>query len=182
MHAPSPKPNPSPNPSQNWLERVTGFGTIRVEPLEWLALEYLCFNMRPDHAEEIYDNVMDDNPLGFAAMMHHLIARKGCAWVAFFNGRPAACLGTAENFPGCWQVFSFGTADYVRCLVGFKPKVDKMIGFARENGMHRLEAKSLVSHHEAHRFIKLIGMQSEGILKCYGRRRQDYIQFARTWD
>lgn len=165
----------------NWLDAVTGFGAIKVEPLEWLPLEFLCFNMRAIDREEIFGNVATENPLELAAQLHANIAKNGCGWIAKLNGRPAACMGVFENFPGNWQVFSFGTQDYMRVLVAFKPKLDKMIGFGLDNGMHRLECRSLADHHEAHRCIAFIDLQREATLRQYGRDGQDFALFARTW-
>lgn len=168
--------------NDDWLSTVTGYGKVTCEPLEWLALEFLCFNMREIDREEIYDNQQIDNPIGLAAALHHAIARNGCAWIARLNGRPAACLGVFENFPGNWQVFSFGTPDYRRTLVAFKPKLDNMLGFARARGMHRLECRSLAHHRDAHRITRFIGMKPEATLRAFGRARQDYIVFARVFE
>lgn len=166
---------------RNWLDDVTGYGKVTIEPLEWLPLEFLCFNMRSIDAEEIYDNLPSDNPLELAAMLHHGVAKNGCGWIARLNGRPAGCIGVTESHPGCWQLFSFGTTDYRRVAVFFKSKLDKMVGFGRERGMHRLECRSLLSHVEAHRYIGLLELKLEATLHKYGRKGQDYLLFARTW-
>ena len=53
-----------------WLEEVTAPGhNVVVEPMEWLALEFLCFNMRDVDRREIYGNLPTANPLEWAAMM-----------------------------------------------------------------------------------------------------------------
>ena len=169
------------SPKRSWLDDVTGFGKITVEPLEWLPLEFICFHLRPEDRTEVFGMFPEDNALALAAAVHHAVAKNGCGWVARFNGRPAGCIGVAENHPGCWQLYSFGTDTYPRVAAFFKPKLDKMIGFARERGMHRLECKSHITHRAAHRYIGLLDLRLEGTLVKYGKDGCDYLQFARTW-
>ena len=165
----------------SWLDTVTGFGATKVEPLDWLGLEYLAFNMRDIDREEVFDNMPSDNPLAFAALLHGAIATNGCGWIAYFDGRPAACMGVAENFPGNWQIYSFGTERYMRVLVHFKPKLDAMWAFGQSRGMHRVECRSLANHHQAHRCIAMAGLTKEGVLRQFGRHRQDYVLFSRVF-
>ena len=87
-------------------------------------------------------------------------------------------MGVFENHPGNWQVFSFGTNDYPRVMVAFKDKIEKMIGFARTRGMHRLECKSIATHRLAHGCIKLVELKPEAVMKAYGRKGEDYILFS----
>lgn len=168
--------------AESWLNSVTGRGKISVEPLEWLALEFLCFNMREIDRHEIYANLPTSNPLEWAAGVFQAVGKKGCGWTASFNGRPAACMGIFENFPGCWQIFSFGTHDYIRVLVAFKPKWYLMIDYLKQHGGHRLECKSLITHKEAHGFLRMMGFSAECILDQYGRHREDYILFKQVFD
>ena len=164
-----------------WLDNVTGRGKIRVEPLEWLPLEFLCFNMRAIDREEIVDNMDTDNPLEIAARLFHALSRVGCGWIGYLSGRPAATFGVYENFPGNWHVFSFGTEDYARVLVACRENWDAMLAYALDRGMHRLECRSLAKHTEAHGFLRLLQFEKEAILEQYGRKRQDYILFRRLW-
>jgi hypothetical protein len=166
---------------KTWLDGVTGFGRITTEPLEWLPLEFLCFNMRASDREEITAMLPTDNPLEWAAMLHQALAKDGCGWIARFNGRPAACMGVFANFPGNWQVFSFGTDLYPRVMVVFKDRIERMVAFARARGMHRLECRRIASHGLAHACIRLVELKPEVTMKQYGRHGEDFILFARTW-
>src|SRR5262245_4323937 len=169
--------------SCGWLATVTGkgFGSIKMEGLEWLALEYLCFNMRPVDRTEIYNVLASDNPGEFAARRYQAVARNVCGWIAHLNGRPAACMGILENFPGNWQIYSFGTDAYIRVVATFWPKLRLMEAFGRDRGMHRLECKSRADHLGAHRGLYLMGLYPECTLPRYSRDGADYIQFGRTW-
>lgn len=152
-----------------------------MAPMQWLDLEFICFNMREIDRHEIYANLPTSNPLEWAALVFQATSRKGCAWIASLDGRPAAVMGVFENFPGTWQIFSFGTDDYIRALVAFKPKWPLMQDYLKEHGGHRLECRSLLTHRQAHRFLQLMGFKAEAILDCYGRNREDYILFRQVW-
>jgi hypothetical protein len=165
-----------------WLDKITHKGwRVETEPLQWLALEFICFNMRPIDREEVFDNLPTDNPLEIAAMLFQAVGKQGCAWQAKLNGRPAACLGVFENFPGNWQIFSFGTEDYQKVVTGFLPSYRAAESYALDRGMHRLECRSLSSHKEAHGFLRAMGFDVEAVLRGYGRNRQDYVLFRRLW-
>lgn len=173
---------------RTWLEgtdtSVTGVGwRVSIEPMEWLTLEFLCFNMRAIDRQEISNMLPSDNPLEWAATIHHACGRdgKGVGWVARINGRPAATMGVFENFPGCWQLFSFGTDQYVRVLALFKPKLDLMWAFAREHGGHRVECKTHAQHITAHALCRIVGFTHEATFRNYGTDGADYLQFARVW-
>ncbi len=147
--------------------------------MEWLALEFVVFHMRERDKEEIFNNLPTDNPLEWAAMCQQAVDRRGMAWTAFFNGRPTACLGAFEQFPGNWQIFSFGSEQFQRVVTAFLPCYRKLVTHARELGCHRMECKSLADYTEAHKFLELMEFRRECTLHQYGRRRQDYILFYR---
>jgi hypothetical protein len=170
-----------PHPVETWLGQVTGKGKIDLAPMEWLPLEFLCFNMREIDRHEIYANLPTSNPIEWANWVFHNVAKNGCAWIAALDGRPTAVMGIYENFPGNWEIFSFGTPDYIRVLVAFKPKWYLMIDYLRDHGGHRLQCRSLATHKEAHRFLKLMGFAPEAVLQAFGRDREDYILFKQVW-
>ena len=47
-----------------------------------------------------------------------------------------------------------------------------------EVGAHRLEARSMEGHHDAQRWLEVIGARREGTLKGYGREGQDFHVYA----
>jgi hypothetical protein len=166
-----------------WLGQFFEKGrNVRITDLEWHALEYLAFSMRPVDKHEIFGNLPTDNPLEFAAMVYQATAKNGYGWLGWLNGRPVAALGIFENFPGNWQIWSFGTEDYPLVVVGFLERLTQAIEAARrDHGLHRLECRSIRIHSSAHRLLRVLGFESEGVLRCYGRDRSDYFLFAKVW-
>lgn len=173
---------------KTWLEgtdkSMTGVGwRVAAEPMDWLALEFICFNMRAIDRQEISNMLPSNNPLEWAAMIHQAVGRdnKGVGWIARLNGRPAATIGVFEQYACCWQLFSFGTDTYQQVLAQFKPKLDLMWRFIRENGGHRVECKSHINHVTAHALLRIIDFTNEARLKQYGTDGADYLQFAKVW-
>jgi hypothetical protein len=167
----------------DWLVRMCPGGKVKITDLEWNALEYLAFNMREIDKQEIFGNLPSDNPLELAAMVYQATAKNGYGWLGWFNGRPVAALGMFENFPGCWQVWSFGTQDYERVVAGFLHRFQQAIDAARgERGLHRIECRSIRIHSSAHKLLRVLGFKSEGVLEQYGRDRSDYFLFAKVWE
>jgi hypothetical protein len=50
------------------------------------------------------------------------------------------------------------------------------------NGFHRVEAHVKTDFAEAHRMVRLLGMEFEGIMRQYGPDREDYALYARVKD
>lgn len=47
-------------------------------------------------------------------------------------------------------------------------------------GIHRVEAVSMVGYADMHRWLKTLGLRSEGVLRRYGKRGEDFVQYAWT--
>lgn len=47
-------------------------------------------------------------------------------------------------------------------------------------GTHRIECMTLAQFAAARRWMGLLGLQEEATLRCYGRNKEDFVQFARV--
>jgi hypothetical protein len=47
-----------------------------------------------------------------------------------------------------------------------------------EAGAHRIECVSIAGHHEAHRWIRTLGLRAEAQLRGYGKGGEEFIQFS----
>ncbi len=161
-----------------WLQGVTGAGRIEVIDIEWLALEYICFHLRErDHAE-IFNMSTTQNVLEITAIVMHSLGKNGVGWIAKFDHRPCAALGVFEQWPGNWQIFSFGTNDYPRAIASMWERYVMACRYAKDRGAHRLECRSRIGHIDAHRLLKTLGFRPEGTLEKYGIDKSDYVQWA----
>lgn len=48
----------------------------------------------------------------------------------------------------------------------------------KKSGVHRFECVSIVGHHEAHAWIKALGLTEEAPLIGYGKNKEDFMQFS----
>lgn len=159
-----------------------GRNRIEAKPLNWHHLEWVALNMREIDRIEIFGNMPTDNPLEVAAIVMHATAKKGLGWTAWLNNRPVGALGVFEQWPGNWQIWSFGTDDYRRAAVVFKAKFDNSVEYMLANGGHRLQCYSHQRHVESHRLLTFLGATREATLHHYGRDGAAYHVFAWTWE
>lgn len=162
-----------------WLTHITTVDKRPVSDLEWLALEFIAFNLRDEDRQEIMNNLPIRNNLYLCQTVMSAVAEKGVGWTVGFRGRPALAFGTFEQWPGNWQVFLFGTNDFQKALVAVKPLYERAVNHARTNGGRRLECRSHSDHTAAHRLLRILGWQCEGVLRRYGADGADYLQFAK---
>lgn len=45
-------------------------------------------------------------------------------------------------------------------------------------GAHRMECASIFGHHEAHRWISVLGLKKEAFLPKYGKNQENFVQFS----
>jgi RimJ/RimL family protein N-acetyltransferase len=163
----------------DWVPSVAGKGDkIEAKPLNWFALEWIALNLRDRDKQEILGNMPTDNPLEVAAIVMHATAKKGVGWIGWLNSRPVAALGVFEQWPGNWQIWSFGTDDYRRAAPVFNRKFDLAMQYAIDHGCHRMECRSHANHVESHRLLTALGAEREGPLRQYGKDKADYIVFS----
>lgn len=148
--------------------------------IDLVSLEYICLNMRPIDAVEIFGVRDHDSPIKLAWEAHYLIRAKGRGRIAWHDGRPAALIALTEDRPGVWQIWMFGTA-------AFKSVAYTCMRWAREqaadliehHGGMRLHCESHEDHDEAHRFLRALGAVEEGPpMRHFGKDGKDYQRFV----
>ncbi len=45
-------------------------------------------------------------------------------------------------------------------------------------GVHRVEAASLAGYDDMHRWLEMIGLRREGVMRRFGKRGEDFVRFA----
>jgi hypothetical protein len=99
--------------------------------------------------------------------------------------RGSICIGgTIETRPNVITLLFFATDRFSE--IGFP-----MTRFIKNNlfpryfqaGAHRIEAVSIASHHDAHRWLELLGLTPEtGPMRGYGKGGEAFIQFSMVRD
>jgi RimJ/RimL family protein N-acetyltransferase len=142
------------------------------------ALLHICRNLRDGDREEIFATRWDDNP-DYLAM--EALRRWGKFHFVGYadDGEPVASIGASMVWPGVWTPWMMATERFPeigRDLT--KAALRSIIPAVIAAGCHRGEARSLATHHEAHRWMERLGAKPETVLRQYGRNRQDFILYV----
>lgn len=98
---------------------------------------------------------------------------------AFCDGQPVAVGGLIESRPNVLTALFFATDDFQKVGLEVTYFVKRLLPQVKANGVHRIEAVSLVGHTEAHRWIRHFGLLPEGPpMRGYGKNGEAYQQFA----
>lgn len=145
------------------------------------ALEYVCLNMRERDRVEVLSLQPHDSVFRLAFEASHQIRNNGRGVVAYSpkSGRPCAVAAFTEKWPGCWEIWMFGTDELKDCAV-------ELIRWFRKTAVdilttckgHRLQADSRFDHEEAHKMMRAFGAIEEVRLRRYGKDGSDYIRFV----
>lgn len=139
---------------------------------------YLCANLRPEDRAEAFALRFDDDP---EALAQEILRWGGLAWTARHEGRPAAIFGATQTWPNVWTAWLLSTNDWRHVGRGVTKFIKRrMIPHLMERGALRCEARSMVGHESAHRWLQSLGAVQEARLRRYGRNGEDFLVFR--WD
>ncbi|MEO1606741.1 MAG: hypothetical protein AAFU34_15595 [Pseudomonadota bacterium] len=143
---------------------------------------YLCLNMRPGDAEEIFITRASVDP--YVLFREIMSAR---AYMPVFlsvrsstSMSPAALFGVTQDGVGTASAYMFGTADLTpRAIAQIAAYVrNRVIPFMIEEGYHRVEAKTLATYDHAHRFMQHAGARFESVVHGYGKNCEDFHTYV----
>ncbi|WP_289035998.1 hypothetical protein [uncultured Roseibium sp.] len=141
---------------------------------------YIAANMRPADIAEIgcLWERFDPRVLGVCAATHSV---PGFAWSIRDNkGQPIAAYGmsyAAPFDPEHWQAWAFGT-DRFRRVAPLMTRHLQSIRDVIETNCRRLQVITHVEHDLSHEWLRKLGAKREGLLKAYGRNREDFEIYA----
>jgi len=133
-----------------------------TEP-DLFAIEYICLNLRESDQTEIFNVRPHDSALQLAWESFSAVKNLGRGRIGWANGRPAALAAFTEDWPGCWQVWMFGTKDFraaaVPLLRWFRKEANDILTVCEGR---RLQCDCRLGHEDAHKMIKALGGKPEG--------------------
>ena len=148
---------------------------VSILPPNLMALTYVAHNLREADADEVFacaipgPDILAMNTLGCGPMQ----------WMAWTDQTPVASWGGHEVWPGVWSVWMFATEFWPDVALSVTRHIKReMIPALIERGGHRGQCVSAADHKTAHAWLVSLGFEREGTLRNYGRRCQDFIQFA----
>lgn len=133
------------------------------------------WDRREFEASAAYRNITD------AAMFCHLTSGPW-AGVALLDGEPVAAFGAAGSpfQPQVKVAWAFGTDHFRRAVPAISREVNSWKPLLVAEGVRRIEARSLVGHDLAGRWMAGLGALREAVLKHYGRGGEDFELWAWT--
>lgn len=96
-------------------------------------------------------------------------------------GEPIAVGAVISSRPNVCTLGFFATDALPEIGTGLTRFVrNRLLPQLQQKGAHRIECISIDGHSDAHRWIRLLGMEHEATLPRYGRNGETYHQFAWT--
>lgn len=138
------------------------------------SVRHVAANMRLADRDEIHPLWFQFDP---AAVAHYLTSAP-YVWLAVKDESPVAVFGAIESRPRAWTAFAFGTDDFPKVA----PEMTKFLvrkvrpHLFNERGAVRVEAWSHGSHHQAHKWLELLGAKGEPDPE-YGPNGETYIRY-----
>lgn len=104
------------------------------------------------------------------------------ACVALLNDEPVAAFGAAGTplQPQVKVAWAFGTGRFRRVVPAISREVESWKPHLIAEGVHRIEARALVGHDLAGRWMAGLGAKQEGVMRHYGRNGEDFELWAWT--
>lgn len=138
-------------------------------------VRYVVANLRDQSRDEIFSCLEcseEDFALDIASSM-------GFKWVGYYDGKPAAIIGASPQHRGVWNLFGFGTDDWLKIWRDVTKTARKdMMQAVKDTGAHRAQCVTMASHIGTHRWLKALGATLQTPMPAYGREGQDYTMFA----
>lgn len=153
--------------------------TVRLLPPNPAALEHIFANLRERDRMELDATRYTSVPSELAEEYMRL---REFQWVAWAEDEPVAVVGAHPTWPNVWSGYSFGTDSWPLVVLSLTKHIKRFIIPAIGNaGAHRLHALSHSGHHVAHAWMERLGFEREGVLREFGRDREDFVMLVRRF-
>lgn len=153
---------------------------MRLAPLELLPALHVCRNLRAADIREIEATRWGSySPEDLAIEVARVWTLNGYGWSVFGgDGLPVAFFGATQPWPGVFSAYMLATDDFPRVALPLTKFVKRVfIPYLRERG-HRIEARSIDGHTQAHGWLRLLGAGVEARMQRYGRNGEDFLIFT----
>lgn len=153
---------------------------IEIIPGTLRDITYVAANMRAEDRREIFATALLENATQVGCLSH--ATSPGWSWVALVDGNPEAAFGLGQGSPiqpHIRHAWAYGTNKFRRCI----PAMTRFMkehwpAWLKEDGVTRVECRSIHDHDIAHRWLIAGGATHEGTLRRYGVNGEDFDLFA----
>jgi hypothetical protein len=142
-------------------------------------LRYVLQRLRPLDRKELFATRTHDSPERAADEIMRACAPFGTLF--WHNHEPVAALGFFPMWPGVVSVWAFGSSLWGRVVQAMtRHIVNEMGPELLKRGVHRAECRTLTERQDSERWLRALGGRAEGILREFGRNREDFTVYAWT--
>lgn len=151
-------------------------GNSKIVPATLRDLSYVAAHMRAADRAEVEAQIDEWSAVQVAAF-----SLRDFAYVVELNGNPEAAFGCGQVRNGYWIAWSWGTDRLTKCLpVMIRFITEQLQPAVYEAGALRVEARAMVSHRQARRFLERIGGTYRCELPAYGKNGEPFVLYDWT--
>lgn len=152
---------------------------VQIVPACLRDVTYIIAYLRQSDAEEVFCQ-LPEGTTGFEVALTLLATD---AYVALLDGQPVMAFGTHPLTVAASAAWAIGTDKTPRVVAAVTRYFVEVIGPRLvSDGHETLEARSLLSHSAAHRWMRASGAEVAGPPFIYGRDRKKFLLFRWTAD
>lgn len=151
---------------------------IDIRPANLRDASWLMANLRQLDREETFCQLPDGIPTGKLA---EWFITTGDAFIAYHRDEPALLFGTTRIHVCAMSIWALGTDKAERTIPAVSRfLIEHAIPWRLDEGFTCMEARSLETHHAAHRWMESMGGKREGEPYLYGKGGERFVTYHWT--
>lgn len=152
---------------------------VTTKPAVVRDASWITANLRSADHEEAFCQLPEGTQTSVLA--HHLV-HSGESFVAYLDGEPVSLYGTSPINASCFGVWCIGTDQLERTIPAISRHLMTEIVERRiqQDGARTMEARSLVTHTAAHKWMLAMGAEQHGGPFPFGRNDELFLMFRWT--
>lgn len=151
-----------------------------IGPANLRDVSYIVANLRPLDELEVRCQLPEKTT---GLEIAYFLTHGDDAWVAYDKGYPVMAFGVAPLNVAAVSVWALGTQRAWRAVPAMtRYFIGEVVPELMERGYHTMEARSIVEHESAHRWMRSTGAVVQGEPFVYGRNREKFLLFRWSRD
>lgn len=154
---------------------------MTIKPASVSDIRQVASNMRERDLEEFSATTYANTREELAELLAARYGAAGDVLCGYYAGKPTCIGGTYELWPNVITLLFYATDDFPKIGLGVSRFIKKNL-FPRffALGVNRIQAVSHAEHAEAHRWLKVLGLEKEAEFPKYGKGGETFYQFAKV--
>lgn len=156
---------------------------MRIEAPTREQVAYVARNMRKADEKEFLALSFAEDRYELIEMLTKLYGNSTIAIGAADDAGPIAVGAMVEARPNVSTLMFFATERFPHIALPLTRFIrQRLFPLYRGRGTHRIECVSIDGYDAAHRWIEILGLKREAVLRGFGKRGEAFHQFAWTAD